>query len=92
MQTNRLFAEAVLRRIAGEYREMPGLMLTVAQASRLWAFDLASSQAALESLVELGVLRRTRDGFYGLRSDSPTRARGLRLRASLTPAGPSALS
>lgn len=63
-----------LSRIASEYREMPGLRLTAAQASRLWACDLESSQAALDSLVEEGLLYRTTDGSYILRSGSPTRA------------------
>jgi len=71
----RPFGEGDLRRIASEYREMPGLMLTVAQASRLWACDLTSSRAALDALVERGVLRRTADGSYVLLSGSPTRRR-----------------
>jgi hypothetical protein len=31
----------VLRRVQGEYIEMPGLRLTIAQAQRLWGLDRA---------------------------------------------------
>ena len=37
-------------RIAGEYREMPGLGLTLAQAARLWGLDRATTERVLESL------------------------------------------
>ena len=76
--------EGDLRRIAGEYREMPGLKLTAAQASRLWACDLTSSQTALDSLAEQGLLRRTDEGFYVLLTGSPTRARSSRRAPSLS--------
>ena len=39
--------EDVLRRIQGEYIEMPGLRLTVAQAQRLWGLDRAVCDAVL---------------------------------------------
>ena len=32
-------AAATLHRIRGEFREMPGLKLTIAQAARLWQLD-----------------------------------------------------
>jgi DNA-binding MarR family transcriptional regulator len=51
-------------RIQSEYLEMPGLRLTVSQAARLFALDPATSAAALDSLVAIGFLRRTRDGAY----------------------------
>jgi DNA-binding IclR family transcriptional regulator len=53
-------------RIAGEYREMPGLSLTLAQAARLWGLDRATTERVLESLSETNVLSRTRDGIYRL--------------------------
>jgi hypothetical protein len=59
-----------LRRIRGEYREMPGLKLTVAQASRLWHVDASSVEWMLEALVADGVLRRTPAGAYLARSES----------------------
>ena len=45
------FATA-LRRAQAEFLEMPGLQLTVAQASRLWHFDSALCTAVLSRLVE----------------------------------------
>ncbi len=46
-----------------EYLEMPGLRLTVAQASRLLALDADKTQPLLEALVDTGFLRRTPTGF-----------------------------
>ena len=40
-----------LRRIQGEYLEMPGLRLTVAQACRLWQVDAATCERVLAQLV-----------------------------------------
>ena len=53
-----------LQRIEAEYREMPGLKLTAAQASRFWHLGLEDSKALLETLVSRSLLRRTRDGHY----------------------------
>ena len=63
--------DAGLTRIHSEYREMPGLKLTAAQASRFWNLGPEESRVALERLVEARVLGRTRDGHYVLLSDSP---------------------
>ena len=43
--------EDVLRRVQGEFLEMPGLRLTEAQARRLWGLDAASCGALLGKLV-----------------------------------------
>jgi hypothetical protein len=56
-------------RIRGEFREMPGLTLTAAQACRLWCLDLATCMSALTQLIEAGFLRRKADGTYGRASD-----------------------
>jgi DNA-binding IclR family transcriptional regulator len=58
-----------LRRIRGEYREMPGLKLTTAQAARLWHVDGATVERLLDTLVEDGLLRRTPGGAYLVRSE-----------------------
>lgn len=50
---------AMLVRIHGEFREMPGLCPTLAQAARLWSLDLKTAEALLSALVDRGVLRRT---------------------------------
>lgn len=44
-------------RIRAEYQEMPGLKLTLAQASRLFNLEPARCATALEALVHRGVLR-----------------------------------
>ena len=60
--TSDLFAEA-LRRAQAEFREMPGLKITEAQAARLLSFDSALCSAVLSALVEQRFLTRTRDTF-----------------------------
>jgi hypothetical protein len=57
-----------LRRVQGEYIEMPGLRLTIAQAQRLWGLDRAVCDALLGALVDAKFLLRTRDGAF-VRSD-----------------------
>ena len=47
----------LLHRVHGEYMEMPGLRLTLAQACRLWNVDPATSLAVLNRLVEAQFLR-----------------------------------
>lgn len=57
-------AEALVRRVRGEYREMPGLRLTIAQACRLWQVDRATCERILGELVQERFLQQTRDGAY----------------------------
>jgi hypothetical protein len=64
----------VLRRVQGEYIEMPGLRLTTAQAQRLWGLDRAACDALLGALVDAKFLFRTRDGAF-MRSDQARAAR-----------------
>ena len=54
----------VLRRVQGEYKEMPGLRLTKAQAQRLWGLDRAACEALLGALVDAKFLIQTRDGAF----------------------------
>jgi len=56
--------DEVLRRVRGEYIEMPGLRLTSAQAQRLWGLDRASCDALLGALVDAKFLFQTRDGAF----------------------------
>jgi len=58
-----------LPRIRGEYREMPGMRLTLEQAQRLWGLDRRTCEKALGSLVEERFLTRGADGAYGRPSD-----------------------
>ena len=53
--------DEVLRRVQGEFMEMPGLRLTEAQARRLWGLDEASCDALLGALVDAKFLFRTRE-------------------------------
>lgn len=57
-------ADEVLRRVQGEFLEMPGLRLTEPQARRLWGLDAASCAALLSTLVDANFLFRTRDGAF----------------------------
>ena len=53
---------AAVERIRGEFLEMPGLRLTVPQASRLWGLDASSCEAVLAVLVRSSFLRWTASG------------------------------
>ena len=56
--------DEVLRRVQGEFLEMPGLRLTGAQACRLWGLDAAVCEALLGALVDAKFLFQTRDGAF----------------------------
>ncbi len=72
--------EEVLRRVQGEFLEMPGLRLTEAQACRLWGLDAAICSALLSALIDASFLFRTRDGaFMRIEHATPAKA-GLRSR------------
>ena len=67
--------DEVLRRVQGEFLEMPGLRLTEAQARRLWGLDAVSCGALLGTLVDAKFLFRTRDGaFMRVEHATPLRA------------------
>jgi hypothetical protein len=52
----------LIARILGEYREMPGMALTMDQARRLWGCDALTCRCAIDVLVAQGVLRWSREG------------------------------
>jgi hypothetical protein len=56
--------ESLVTRIRGEYREMPGLRLTFAQACRLWQVDAATCEALLQRLMRDAFLYKTDNGAY----------------------------
>jgi len=62
---NTLIAE----RVRGEFREMPGLTLTLAQAVKLWSLDVATCTDVLSYLVTDGYLCRRADGAFCRASD-----------------------
>jgi diguanylate cyclase (GGDEF)-like protein/PAS domain S-box-containing protein len=51
-------------RIRDDYREMPGLRLTLAQACRLWQMDAATGEGVLRTLLEERFLVRAVDGAF----------------------------
>jgi hypothetical protein len=65
--------EEILRRISGEYLEMPGLNLTCDQAQRLWGLDRDTCRELLGALVASSFLAVSSDGRYS-RSNEGARA------------------
>ncbi len=63
----------ILRRVCGEYLEMPGLRLKPEQAQRLWGLDQQTCSEVLDVLVGNGFLCRLADGTYGRLTDDPVR-------------------
>jgi DNA-binding GntR family transcriptional regulator len=55
---------ALTTRIRGEFNEMPGLKLTMAQACRLWHTDESAVTQALDALVAEGFVTRTASGAF----------------------------
>lgn len=62
-RTARAVHQALTRAVA-EYRDMPTLALTAAQAGRLWGLDHATLAHVLRTLVDRGVLCRVPEGRY----------------------------
>lgn len=60
----------VIDRAWAEFREMPGMALTSAQAARLWGVEGPVAEAVLSALLEDGAVRRGRDGRYRLARES----------------------
>jgi len=55
-------ADTVAKRIQAEFEEMPGLTLTVSQASRLFGLDREICRDVIDELVRRAYLRRTKTG------------------------------
>ncbi len=62
--TTRVDVSGLLRRIQGEFLEMPGLRLTPGQAERLWGLDHQTCANVLASLVVEKFLTCASDGRY----------------------------
>jgi len=54
--------EVIARRVRAEFREMPGLRLTPAQARRLWGLEVDICHKVIDSLVASDFLRWTPAG------------------------------
>ena len=73
--------DTLLQRVRGEYLEMPGLRLTLAQAARLWNLDSTTCRKVLHALTHEKFLAQSVAGSY-MRADS------LELTRELTVDGP----
>jgi hypothetical protein len=62
---------ALMNRIVGEYRDMPGLELTLAQATRLFGLGPATCWRVLHECVDEGWLCCTPAGMYRLATPKP---------------------
>ena len=63
----RRVSDALLERIRGECREMPGLRLPVPEACHLWQRDAETCEAVLRRLIDERLLIRTQaDAFIAL--------------------------
>ena len=67
--------DTILKRIHGEYIEMPGLRLTMAQAQRLCDVEPTLCQRVLGTLVETGFLCVDKNGTYARAADGSDRPR-----------------
>jgi len=61
--------EELVRRIRGEFEEMPGLSLTSVQAIKLFGISPDVCAGILSHLIEEGVLRLKSDGRYTCRTE-----------------------
>jgi hypothetical protein len=61
--------EPLLRAIAWEYREMPGMRLTLAQFGRLWNLDAPECEEVVRELIARGDLSEDDAGCIGCRCD-----------------------
>jgi hypothetical protein len=68
---NLLSRAELVRRIEVEYREMPGLRLTLPQAQRLFALREDICVRVLTNLVDQSLLRRDSGGAYVLNGHRP---------------------
>jgi len=55
--------ESIVMRVRAEFREMPGLRLSVPQATRLWGLEHDTCTAVIQTLVAAEFLRWTAAGL-----------------------------
>ena len=55
-------ARLSVERVRGEFNEMPGMQLTMAQAAKLWGMDQKVCRIVIEALVDASFLRWTSSG------------------------------
>ncbi|MBS1819757.1 MAG: hypothetical protein JSU08_17620 [Acidobacteria bacterium] len=54
--------DKITERVRAEFEEMPGLVLTLPQASRFFGLDRETTQSVIEKLVRSGDVKKTDDG------------------------------
>ena len=74
---------SLINRIRGEFLEMPGLRLTLAQAQRFCAVERTLCQRVLGTLVETGFLCIKTDGTYTRLTDGADSLRSRPAKAAL---------
>jgi hypothetical protein len=57
---------ALARRVHGEFAEMPGLILSIEQAARLFSLPFNTCARVLNELIQGDLIRVTTDGRYAL--------------------------
>lgn len=62
VSTDNAIDARLIELVLSEYREMPGLALTIEQARRLWGCDIGTSRRVADILVERHELRWSREG------------------------------
>lgn len=68
MNPTQMPKEDLAVRARAEFREMPGMCLTTAQAARLWQLSPALAEELLHELVQSGFLVRKEGQLYRLPS------------------------
>jgi len=64
-----IFFDEVVARVQAEFRGVPGLSVTIPQASQFWQIDPLTCEAVFRQLVKDGFLTRTEDGrFFATRT------------------------
>lgn len=84
--------DQLLRRIRGEYLEMPGLRLRREQAQRLWGLDRDACLELLEALVQAGFLHKGTDGSYARLSDGSVRQPAISMAKATLATQPTSLT
>ena len=69
------FDTQLIRRVRGEFLEMPGLRLTFRQAQRLWGLDEDTCATSLRHLVDARFLVETREHLFARFSEEAANAR-----------------
>ena len=52
----------LVTRVRAEFNEMPGLRLTLGQATRLWGLVRGVCSSVIDALIQAAFLRRSQDG------------------------------